>query len=226
MGSLLFSAVIPDPAIIASTDRFVVIDKPPGMLSVPGKGEHKQDCAVSRVRARFPDATGPMVVHRLDMETSGLMLVALDPGAQRELSGQFERRTVEKSYTALLDGDVYADEGEINLPMRADIERRPYQIIDHVHGRQAITRFRVLAREVDRTRVEFSPVTGRCHQLRVHAAAPRTLHENGGLACPILGDALYGDPASAPRLMLHATRLSFLDLGTNARIEFASAAPF
>lgn len=204
--------------IVHAASRFVVVDKPAGMLSVPGKGEEKADCALSRLRAMFPGATGPMVVHRLDMDTSGLLVVALDEDAQRDLSDQFARRVVEKSYIALLDGSLAGDQGVIDLPMRADIEHRPMQIVDHIHGRPAITRWRVLAREIDRTRVEMSPHTGRTHQLRLHAAA--------GLLAPILGDVLYGDGASVPRLMLHATGLSFLEPGTGRRMEFESPAPF
>jgi tRNA pseudouridine32 synthase / 23S rRNA pseudouridine746 synthase len=193
------------------------------MLSVPGKGPDKADCAAARVRAQFPPARGPLIVHRLDMETSGLMVFALDEAAQRELSGQFEARRVEKRYTALLGppagpGDLLtAEAGEISLPIRADIDNRPVQVVDPVHGRESITRWRMLAREIDRIRVAFEPLTGRTHQLRVHAAA--------GLERPILGDALYGgEPAE--RLMLHASYLSFLDPATGGRVEFRSPAPF
>lgn len=188
------------------------------MLSVPGKGPEKADCVAARIAARFPAATGPLIVHRLDMETSGLMVLALTAEAQRDLSGQFERRVVEKAYVALLgDGPPIADQGEIDLPLRLDVERRPLQIVDHERGRPALTRWRVLAHEVDRVRVRFEPVTGRTHQLRVHAAA--------GLRRPIIGDGLYGgEPAS--RLMLHASELSFLEPGTRRRVEFRSEPPF
>jgi tRNA pseudouridine32 synthase/23S rRNA pseudouridine746 synthase len=210
-------------AIVAQGSTYVVIEKPSGLLSVPGKGPHKQDCAAARVRAMFPEAIGPLIVHRLDMETSGLLVFGLTPDAQRELSRQFEARETEKAYTALLDGILERDEGEINLPIRADITRRPFQIVDHVHGRPSVTRFRVTAREIDRTRVRFEPVTGRAHQLRVHAATPAG---EGGLGHPILGDPLYGSADSAPRLMLHAAALSFLDPETGRRVECQSPAPF
>ncbi|MEY3231469.1 MAG: hypothetical protein RL689_1558 [Planctomycetota bacterium] len=209
--------------IIHATDRYVVIDKPAGLLSVPGIGPHKQDCAVARVRAMFPRSEGPLVVHRLDMETSGLLVFGLDADAQRELSGQFERRIPSKSYVALVDGVLDVDEGRIDLPMRPDVANRPWQMIDHIHGRAATTMFRVMAREIDRTRVRLEPVTGRAHQLRLHAA---TMRRQGGLGAPILGDPLYGDANAAPRLMLHAARLSFLDPATEARVEFASPVPF
>ena len=203
--------------IIHAAERFVVINKPSGLLSVPGIGAHKADCAASRVRGMFPRATGPLVVHRLDMETSGLLVFGLDPDAQRDLSLQFEERDTLKRYVALVDGLVDHDIGTIDLPMRLDIDNRPYQIIDHVQGKPAHTRYRVLARETDRTRIEFAPVTGRSHQLRVHAATPRAA---GGLGHPILGDPLYGEKSSAERLMLHAAYLSFRIPGEATRVEF------
>lgn len=199
-----------------------MVDKPSGLLSVPGKGAQNQDCVVARVRAMVPAARGPMIVHRLDMETSGLLVVALDEQAQRELSMQFERRDVEKSYVAVLDGIVERDAGVIELPLRPDIDNRPVQIVDHVHGRPATTRYRVLVREGDRTRVEFEPITGRTHQLRVHAATPAAA---GGMGHPIVGDRLYGGPEAA-RLMLHAGYLAFREPGTPRRVEFRSPPPF
>ncbi|MGH7243538.1 MAG: RluA family pseudouridine synthase [Phycisphaerales bacterium] len=211
--------------IVHRTDRFVVVEKPSGVLSVPGIGPEKADCVVSRIHAalysggadREPLALGQLIVHRLDMDTSGLMVVALDADAQRELSMQFEERKPEKRYVALLGGLVRDDEGTIDLPIRLDIDNRPYQIVDHEQGREAKTHFRVLTRETDRTRIEFRPVTGRTHQLRVHASR--------GLGHPILGDPLYGG-APAERLMLHAAYLSFLAPGGAARLEFESRAPF
>lgn len=199
--------------------RFVVVDKPSGVLSVPGIGPEKADCVVSRVheaiylrQTREPELNpGRLIVHRLDMDTSGLMVIALDADAQRELSKQFEDRIPEKRYVALLDGIVPQDEGLIDLPMRLDVENRPYQIVDHAQGRPAQTHFRVLSRETDRTRVEFRPITGRTHQIRVHAAQ--------GLGHSILGDVLYGSIV-APRLMLHAAELSFLSPGSPTRLTF------
>lgn len=214
------SPVLPDPPIILPSDRFVVIDKPAGMLSVPGKGPEKADCAVARVQKMFPGATGPLVVHRLDMDTSGLLVFGLDAEAQRALSMQFERRTVDKRYIALLAGEIEHNAGEIDLPIRADLENRPMQIHDSDRGKPSCTRYRVLERAAGVTRVQFAPITGRSHQLRVHAA-----HELG-LAAPILGDVLYGDPTSAPRLMLHATELSFDDPATGERVTAESPAPF
>lgn len=209
--------------VVFAGPGYVVVDKPAGMLSVPGKGEHKRDCVAARVVAMFPRASGPLIVHRLDMETSGLMVLGLDEASQRDLSMQFERRDPEKRYVALVEGIVELDAGTIDVPVRPDLDHRPLQIVDRVHGREARTGWRVLAREVDRTRVEFLPLTGRTHQIRVHAALAR---EHGGLGHPILGDVLYGDAATAPRLMLHASGLSFLEPGRGRRVMFESPAPF
>ena len=207
-----------DIEIVHAGPAYVVIDKPSGMLSVPGRGDDKADCAASRVREAFPGASGPLVVHRLDMETSGLMVLGLTPAAQRHLSMQFERRRVEKRYRALVSGLIDEDEGVIDLPLRADIERRPIQIVDHDLGKPARTAWRVLSRETDRTRLELTPETGRTHQLRVHMAT--------GIGCPIVGDVLYGDADGAERLMLHATWLSIIDPESGRRASFESAAPF
>ena len=205
-------------------ERYVVIDKPAGLLSVRGKGPDKTDCAAERVRAAFPRCRGPVVVHRLDMDTSGLMVFALDEGAQRELSERFEVRRVRKAYVALVDGLLERDRGEIDVPMRPDLDRRPHQIADWTFGRPALTRYEVMALETDRTRVRLEPLTGRTHQLRLHCAHPL------GLGAPILGDVLYGppriDPGASSRLMLHAAELAFNEPGTGVERVFESAAQF
>jgi tRNA pseudouridine32 synthase/23S rRNA pseudouridine746 synthase len=219
----------PPLRILIETGRFVVIDKPPGVRSVPGLGETGEVCMVNAVRAAFPQATGPLSVHRLDMPTSGIMVFALDPEAHRGLSWQFESRTVSKRYTALLAGDLArqagATEGEVTLPIRPDYDNRPTQIVDFVHGRSARTIWQAVGPEdLDGrpvTRVIFTPVTGRSHQLRVHAASPAP----GGLGAPIVGDPLYGGPEAA-RLMLHASTLEFDDPDTGERVVVQSAAPF
>lgn len=161
------------------------------------------------------------------METSGLMVFALDEAAQRELSMEFEARRTRKAYAALVAGAVTRDHGTIDLPMRADLDQRPIQIVDHLHGRPAQTRFRVTAREIDRTRLRLEPITGRTHQLRVHCA-----HADG-LACPIIGDSLYApSDAASPtagqpaRLMLHASELAFREPGGGSLVEFNSPVPF
>jgi tRNA pseudouridine32 synthase/23S rRNA pseudouridine746 synthase len=227
--------------VLCEAGSFVAIEKPSGLLSVPGKGEEKKDCVVARVRAMFPRAVGPMVVHRLDMETSGILLVGLTVEGQRELSRQFEQREVEKRYVAVLEGQPSRDEGVIDLPMRADIENRPRQVVDFVQGRPAQTRYRVLGREPDRARVEFEPITGRSHQLRVHASAARVVRAGadgllcaegverpGGLGCAIVGDVLYGRGMEEPgqRLLLHASWIAFTDPETGRRVEVECRAGF
>lgn len=207
-------------SIVHQTPRYVVIDKPSGLLSVPGKGEANKDCVAARVARLFPAATGPLIVHRLDMDTSGLIVLGLDPDAQRDLSGQFERREVDKAYTALVEGIVRGNSGSIGVPMRTDIDNRPYQIIDHVHGKPALTHWSMLSIETDRTRLRMVPHTGRTHQLRLHAAH---------IGHPIIGDVLYGpitDRATAGRLMLHASELAFREPGTNRPVRFESRPPF
>lgn len=211
----------PGLRVVFASNRLAVVEKPGGMLSVPGKGAEKADCAVSRVRALFPSADGPMVVHRLDMETSGLMVFGLDAGAQRALSMQFEARAVRKRYVALVEGLLGRERGVIELPIRMDPDNRPIQVVDFIHGKRSETRYRVLAFETDRTRVEFEPITGRTHQLRVHSAHAQ------GLNAPILGDVLYGSgEKSGARLMLHATELSVFDPDTGRELSFTSPTPF
>ena len=198
-------------------DALLVLAKPAGLLSVPGRGPDKQDCLSARACQRWPDA---LVVHRLDMATSGLLLMARTLGAQRTLGQAFADRSIEKRYQAVVHGCLAppADGwGEIDLPIAADWERRPLRVVDHQHGKPSLTRWRMLAVDsaAHTTRLELSPVTGRTHQLRVHLAA---------IGHAILGDALYGDPtvqARAPRLLLHATRLAFAHPVSGAWMEFA-----
>ena len=196
-------------------ERFLVLNKPAGMLSVPARDETVTDSLVARVQRRFP---GALAVHRLDLDTSGLLLVALDEEMYRLLQAQFLSREVQKRYVAVLEGDVARSEGTIELPLRVDLDQRPRQLVDFEHGKAATTRFEVLSREGNRTRVAFFPLTGRTHQLRVHAA-----HQLG-LGTPIVGDRLYGKPDS--RLMLHAEALRFRVPSTGAWIEFELPAPF
>ncbi len=182
MLSLAVRGTLADITVVAEGDRWVVINKPPGVLSVPGLGEANQQCAPLWCRQRYPGCTGPITVHRLDMDTSGLLLMALEPRAQRELSRQFEVRTVGKAYEALVRGHVRRDAGTIGLPLRPDVSRRPYQVVDFSFGRPAVTHFAVMERTqytqpdgvtVPATRLELVPHTGRTHQLRVHCAISR-----------------------------------------------------
>jgi tRNA pseudouridine32 synthase/23S rRNA pseudouridine746 synthase len=202
---------------------FAVVDKPSGLLSCPGRGADKWDSVQTRVPQLLPHATGPILAHRLDQPTSGLLLVALDAATHRLLRLQFEARSVRKTYVAELVGEVQGDSGELALPFRLELERRPLQIHDPVFGKVGVTRWRVLARRPGRTRVELVPLTGRTHQLRTHMAHPAA---GGGLGCPIAGDALYGDPTTAPRLLLHAHTLAFVHPHTGEAVRFTSPLPF
>lgn len=182
-------------------DRWLtVLNKPSGMLTVPGK--LLEDSLLTRYQQAHPEAVGPVVVHRLDQETSGLVLFAKDKAAHKALQQQFENHTIKKRYIALLDGIVSLDEGTIDLPVRPDVDDRPRQRVDFDSGKPAVTRYRVLERRGGMTRVEFEPLTGRTHQLRVHASHPK------GLNCPIVGDRLYG--RAARRLMLHAQSITIV----------------
>ena len=181
-----------------------VLNKPSGMLTVPGK--LLEDSLLSRYQAAHPEAVGPIVVHRLDQETSGLVVFAKDKAVHKALQEQFENRSIKKRYVALLDGIVSNDEGLIELPLIADIEDRPRQRVDCDNGKKAVTRYRVLERGENVTRVVLEPLTGRTHQLRVHVSHPL------GLNCPIVGDRLYGKASS--RLMLHAQSISFVHPAT------------
>jgi tRNA pseudouridine32 synthase/23S rRNA pseudouridine746 synthase len=199
---------------------FLVVNKPGGLLSVPGRGPDKQDCVVNRVKQTFPHCIEQPSVHRLDMDTSGLMVLAFTKESHRHLSKQFEARLVHKRYTALLDGVIEEYSGEIRLSFRLDPDNRPYQIYDPIHGKLGVSQWRKMSIEGGRTRIEFTPLTGRTHQLRVHAAHKR------GLGCPIIGDRLYGNGQKGSQMLLHASSLSFLHPATDEKLEFTSAVPF
>ena len=183
--------------VIYKDERLLVIDKPVGLLSVPGIGPEKVDSVATRAAAQFP---GARILHRLDRDTSGVILLAFDAEAHRELSRQFHDREVIKKYIAVVDGIVKENAGRIDLPMRKDMDPRnaPRQVIDHAEGRRSITDWWVLKREVDRTRLLLQPLTGRSHQLRLHLKS---------IGHPILGDDLYAPErvlAMSDRLLLHA----------------------
>ena len=202
--------------IIYQDSEIVVINKPGGLLAVPGRGLHKQDCAASRLRQLLPDMIDQPAVHRLDMYTSGLMVFAVTSGAHRFLSGQFAERAVVKKYISVVEGSIEAAGGEIRLPFRLDPDNRPLQIYDPVHGKMGITRWRKLATQATTTRLEFTPLTGRTHQLRVHAAHPRPM----GLGAPIVGDSLYGSGKEGDEMLLHATFLQFIHPKTAETVAF------
>ena len=201
--------------IVYEDEWLVVVNKPAGMLSVPGKAEDR-DSVYHRLKKKYPDATGPMIVHRLDMATSGLLLVAKTKEVHQHLQAQFADRSIKKRYTAVLDGVTARTEktvstekttlpfgraGRINLPLCLNPLDRPRQIVSREHGKEAITEYRIISESEKYIRITFYPLTGRTHQLRVHAAHPE------GLGCPILGDELYGKKAD--RLYLHAEYIEF-----------------
>ncbi len=209
-----------EPQVVFEDAWLVVVDKPVGLLSVPGRSGALRDSVQTRLRARYPAATGPLVVHRLDLDTSGLLLAAKDEVTHAALQAQFARREVDKRYIAWLEGVVAGDAGVVDLALRVDLDDRPRQIHDPIHGKAAITEWLVIERRAQTTRVALIPKTGRTHQLRVHAAHPR------GLGAPIVGDRLYGRVHDQPRLMLHAERLAFVHPHTGERIELVRPAPF
>jgi tRNA pseudouridine32 synthase/23S rRNA pseudouridine746 synthase len=211
-------AIDPREPITVFEDRWLaIVVKPAGLLTVPGKAT-LVDSVQTRMRSRYPSVTGPMIVHRLDLDTSGLLLVAKHVDTYVALQRQFAERTIEKRYVAWLAGEVASDGGVIELPLRVDVDDRPRQIVDEKYGKQAITEWRVIERTTGRTKVALMPRTGRAHQLRVHAAHPR------GIGVPIVGDRLYGWPDA--RLMLHAESIAFVHPHTQEHLVRHSVAPF
>ena len=202
--------------IIYEDEWLVVINKPAGMLSVPGKEDIVS--VYSMMRERYPDADGPLIVHRLDMSTSGLLVVAKTKQVHQNLQAQFKNRSIGKRYIALLQGSVSQDAGTVELPLCPNPLDRPRQIVHTGYGKPAVTDFEVLERKDNRIRIAFYPRTGRTHQLRVHAAHPLGLH------CPIIGDELYG--RKAERLYLHAEMLEFTHPVTGKRISITQKADF
>ena len=203
--------------VIYRDESIVVLDKPSGLLSVPGIGPEKRDCVAVRVASAVE---GARIVHRLDRDTSGVMIMANDKGTHRELSRQFQDREIEKTYEAIVYGVVNEDSGVIDLPIRKDMDDPPMQCVDHVQGKPSLTNWKVLERVDDRTRLALYPKTGRSHQLRLH------LREIGH---PILGDDLYATPQQqlmADRLLLHAVSLTVVHPATLESMVFESPIPF
>jgi tRNA pseudouridine32 synthase/23S rRNA pseudouridine746 synthase len=200
--------------IIHKDEAFLAVNKPTRLLTVPGRGPDKQDCCYHRVLEKFPEA---LVVHRLDMDTSGLILFARSAEAQRNLSMQFEKREISKSYIAVVEGIIEKDIGTIDFPMRKDMEQRlpPKHVVDCVRGKKAVTEWKVLERTPATTRVALFPQTGRSHQLRVHMDA---------IGFPIVGDPIYG--TLAERLMLHAQALELRHPVSGVPIGLECPAPF
>lgn len=210
----------PHLQIVYADPEIVVVLKPGGLLAVPGRGPEKLDSLATRLGAAFPEMIAQPAIHRLDMYTSGLMVFAVTTAAHRRLSIDFAAGRVEKGYVALVEGEVDEKQGEIRLPFRLDPERRPLQVYDPLHGKIGISRWRRLAIEGCLTRIAFTPLTGRTHQLRLHAAHPL------GLAVPIKGDSLYGLGREGEMMCLHAERLAFSHPASGRRLEFYSAPPF
>ncbi len=207
----------PDPPEVLHADHeLLFVNKPAGLLSVPGKGPELADCLIERLRVAFPEV---LLVHRLDRDTSGVMVFALTPHAQRHLGLQFEKRQTRKQYLALVAGDLRPDTGQVDLPLAVDWPNRPRQMVCHDTGRPAQTDWKVLRRKGGHTRVRLSPLTGRSHQLRVHMLA---------LGHPILGDPLYAEGAVCdhPRLMLHAQSLRLRHPDGGRGVTVSAPCPF
>jgi tRNA pseudouridine32 synthase / 23S rRNA pseudouridine746 synthase len=206
-----------DPLDVIHQDHeLIVVNKPSGLLSVPGRGEHLADCMLSRLQAVFPDV---LLVHRLDRDTSGVMVFAMTPHAQRNLSRQFEDRKTKKIYIARVWGVPSEKAGTVDLPLIVDWPNRPKQMVDHENGKPALTDWRLMKVEGNTARMRLMPQTGRSHQLRVHMQA---------IGHPILGDPFYAEgPASdAPRLMLHAQSLRVAHPDGGMGLTFTAKCPF
>lgn len=207
----------PDPPrVLYADESILIVDKPSGLLSVPGRGEDRADCLINRLRADFPDV---LLVHRLDLDTSGVMVFARTRAAQGALGKQFEARTVKKVYIARLDGEMAEKQGRVDLPLIVDWPNRPRQHVNHETGKPAVTDWRAVKVGQGETRVRLMPQTGRSHQLRVHMAE---------IGHPILGDPLYATGAARnhPRLMLHAESLRFRHPDTGVTMTFSAPCPF
>lgn len=205
--------------IIFQDDYILILNKPSGLLSVPGRGEDKQDCLISRLQAKHSDA---LIVHRLDMSTSGLMVIAKGKRIERSLSILFQQRKVDKKYIAVVDGIVTPDSGEIDLPIMTDWPNRPKQKVDFESGKSSQTQYTVLSydKKNNTTRLKLTPLTGRTHQLRIHLQS---------IKHAILGDELYANREAidkAPRLLLHASYLSFQHPVSGKVLEFHSQPEF
>ena len=206
--------------VVYSDAAIVIIEKPGGLLAVPGRGPDKQDCAATRLQHLFPTMIAQPAVHRLDMYTSGLMVFAMTTEAHRILSHSFASHQVNKRYIAVVRGIVEKHGGEIRLAFRLDPDNRPRQIYDEQRGKLGITVWQRLSVEGANTRIAFTPLTGRTHQLRVHAAHPL------GLAAPIVGDSLYGLGQDGDQMLLHAASMRFCHPMTHTTVEFFSEPPF
>ncbi|NBZ89549.1 RluA family pseudouridine synthase [Stagnihabitans tardus] len=215
MKDFVYDPPIDPPVILYQDAAILVVDKQAGLLSVPGKLEGREDCLERRLRLAYP---GTLLVHRLDCDTSGVMIFARNKAAQGFLGQEFEKRRAKKSYVARVYGELRPDAGQVDAALCADWPNRPRQMIDPVNGRPAVTDWQVIGREEGATRVRLHPLTGRSHQLRVHMLS---------LGHPIIGDPIYAeDMPEAPRLMLHAETLGLHHPASGEWVEFAAPVPF
>lgn len=216
MTDFVYIPTTEQPRILHADHEILVVDKPAGLLSVPGKGPGREDCLINRLRGPFPTV---LLVHRLDLDTSGVMVFGLTPHAQRHLGLQFEHRQTKKQYIARLWGRLEPKQGRVDLPLCVDWPNRPRQHVDHENGKPAQTDWRVMRYEDNTTRVRLTPLTGRSHQLRVH------MQQSGH---PILGDPLYaeGPGRDFPRLMLHAESLRLRHPDGGQFVTFSAPCPF
>ncbi|HEY0275601.1 MAG TPA: pseudouridine synthase [Paenirhodobacter sp.] len=216
MNDFVYTPTTEQPVIIYADHEILVVGKPAGLLSVPGKGDDRTDCLIARLRGPYPMV---LLVHRLDLDTSGVMVFGLTAHAQRHLGLQFEHRQTRKHYIARLWGHLAPKEGHVDLPLCVDWPQRPRQHVDFENGRPAQTDWRVMRYEDNTTRVRLTPLTGRSHQLRVH------MKEQGH---PILGDPLYaeGPALEFPRLMLHAESLRLRHPDGGKHMTFTVPCPF
>jgi len=202
--------------IVFEDDDLIIVNKPPEFLSVPGK--EIKDSVYTRIKQKYPSVTGPIIVHRLDMSTSGILILTKTKEANKILQQQFIKRTVKKRYIALLSGKLSKKKGAITLPLRLDLNDRPRQLVDFINGKKAETNWTVITQNTKQTRIHFYPITGRTHQLRVHAA-----HKDG-LNQPIIGDDLYG--TKEDRLYLHADFIEFIHPTSKNKISFTVPSDF
>ena len=212
--------LLPPLQVLHEDPDFVVVDKPSGVLAVPGRGPDKQECVARQVIGAYPGCIPQPSVHRLDMDTSGLMVFTLRRESHAELSRQFREQETRKEYIALLDGVLPGNGGTIELRFRLDVDNRPIQIHDDTHGKLGVTHWERLGIEEGRTRVRFRPMTGRTHQLRLHASHPL------GLGIPIVGDPFYGRGEGPGQLKLHASFLGFRHPTSGEALEFRSKPRF
>jgi tRNA pseudouridine32 synthase/23S rRNA pseudouridine746 synthase len=217
MEPFVYNPPIDPLQVLYADDDILIVNKPSGLLSVPGKAAEHSDCMLERVQAEFE---GSLLVHRLDMDTSGIMVIAQNKAAQRHLSMQFEKRIPKKTYEARVNGVIADDNGTVNLPLILDWPNRPLQMVNHERGKPSVTHWKVKERETNASRVSLKPETGRSHQLRVHMLS---------IGHVILGDRFYGKPrdiAAADRLQLHAHKLSIRHPTGGAWHDFMAKVPF